>query len=356
MLPIWITQYGTNGPVLQAAHFAPALRPVKQDVVGDVGQVLWVLMGTIGIVLLIACANVANLLLVRAEGRRQELAVRAALGAGWGRIAHQLLVESVTLGMLGGAFGLALAHGGLRLLAAMAPANLPRLADVSIDPMVLAFTVAVSLLSGALSGLIPVAKFALPRMSALDGVLRGGSRTLSQSRERYRSQNALVVAQVALAVVLLVASGLMIRTFDALRKVQPGFARPEKVQTLRLSIPEAQVAEPEQVVRMQQEMVERIAAIPGVRSVAFATALPMELEFENNMVLTAEDKTYQQGIPPLRRSKSVAPGLFGTLGTPLLAGRDFTWTDISNNRQVAVVSANMAREMWDGAETVWTTR
>jgi predicted permease len=346
MLPIWITQYGTNGPVLQAARFAPSLRPVKQDVVGDVGQVLWVLMGTIAIVMLIACANAANLLLVRTEGRRQELAVRAALGAGWGRIAHQLLVESVTLGVLGGACGLTFAHGGLRLLAAMAPANVPRLADVSIDPMVLAFTLAVSLLSGVLSGLIPVAKYARPRSSALHGVLRGGSRTLSQSRERYRSQNVLVVAQVALAVVLLVASGLMIRTFDALRTVQPGFARPEMVQTVRLSIPEAQVAEPEQVVRMQQDIMERIAAIPGVASVAFATALPMEMEFENNLVLTAEDKTYQQGIPPLRRSKSVAPGLFRTLGTPLLAGRDFTWADIYDNRQVAVVSENMAREMW----------
>ena len=158
MLPIWITQSGTSAPVLQAAHFAPSLRPVKQDVVGDVGPLLWVLMGTIGIVLVIACANVANLLLVRAEGRQQELTIRAALGAGWGRIAHHLLVESVTLGVLGGAFGLALAYGGLRLLAAMAPANLPRLADISIDPVVLAFTLVVSLLSGLLFGLIPVLK------------------------------------------------------------------------------------------------------------------------------------------------------------------------------------------------------
>lgn len=347
MLPIWITQYGTNRPVLQAARFEPSLRPVKEDVVGDVGSVLWVLMGTIGIVLLIACANVANLLLVRAEGRQQELTIRAALGAGWGRIAHQLLVESVTLGVLGGALGLALAYGGLRLLAAIAPANLPRLAEISIDPVVLAFTLAVSLLSGLLFGLIPVLKYARPTMSmALRGALHGGGRTLSLGQERHRSQNGLVVAQVGLAVVLLVAAGLMIRTFDALRKVPPGFAQPETVQMVRLSIPEAQVAEPERVVRMQHDLAERIVAIPGVRSVAFATALPIETEFENNMVVTAEDKTYEQGIPPLRRSKSVSPGLFRTLGTPLLAGRDFTWTDIYDNRQVAIVSENMAREMW----------
>jgi putative ABC transport system permease protein len=347
MVPIWITQYGTNGPVLQAARFEPSLRPVKEDVVGDAGSVLWVLMGTIAIVLVIACANVASLLLVRAEGRRQELAIRAALGAGWGRIAHHLLIESLTLGVLGGALGLALAYGGLRLLAAMAPANLPRLAEISIDPVVLAFTLAVSLVSGLLFGLIPVLKYAGPTMSrALRGALHGGSRTLSQGEERHRSQNALVVAQVGLAVVLLVAAGLMIRTFEALRKVQPGFAQPETVQMVRLSIPDAQVAEPERVVRMQQDIAERIAAIPGVTSAAFGTALPMEVEFENNMVVTAEDKTYQQGIPPLRRSKSVSPGFFRTLGTPLLAGRDFTWTDIYDNRQVAVISENLAREMW----------
>jgi predicted permease len=347
MLPIWITQYGTNGPVLQAARFEPSLRPVKEDVVGDVGSVLWVLMGTIGIVLLIACANVASLLLVRAEGRQQELAIRAALGAGWGPIAHQLLIESLTLGVLGGAFGLAIAYGGLRLLAGMAPANLPRLAEISIDPVVLAFTLAVSLLSGLLFGLIPVLKYVGPTMSkALGGALHGGSRTLSHCQERHRSQNALVVAQVGLAVVLLVAAGLMIRTFDALRKVRPGFAQPDTVQMVRLSIPDAQVAEPERVVRMQQDIAERIAAIPGVTSVAFATAMPIEMEFENNMVVTAENKAYDQGIPPLRRSKFVSPGLFRTLGTPLLAGRDFTWTDIFDRRQVAVVSENMAREMW----------
>jgi putative ABC transport system permease protein len=349
MLPIWIDQYGTGGPVLRAAHFAPALRPLKQDVVGDIGPVLWILMGTIGTVLMIACANVANLLLVRAEGRQQELIVRAALGAGWSHIARQLLVESATLGMLGGTLGLALAYVGVRTLAAASPANLPRLAEVSIDGAVLAFTLALSLLSGLLFGLVPVVRYAAPRSSRpLSGMLHGGSGTMSQSRERHRLQNMLVVTQVALAVVLLVASGLMIRTFAALRNVQPGFVRPEKVQMLRLSIPEAQVPEPERVVRMQHDIVERIASIPGVTSVTFSTAMPMEMEFENNMVVTAEDKTYGEGIPPLRRSKSVAPDLFATLGTPIITGRDFSWTDIHDNRAVVVVSESLARELWGG--------
>lgn len=160
MLPIWNATDPVNGGLLTAIRLSPALRPLKQDVVGDVRQVLWVLMGTIGLVLLIACANVANLLLVRAAGRQQGLAIRAALGAGWGRIARELLVECMTLGVLGGALGLGFAYVGLRLLMAMGPANLPRLNEISIDPMVLIFAAGVSLLSGLLFGLLPVLKYA----------------------------------------------------------------------------------------------------------------------------------------------------------------------------------------------------
>src|SRR5262249_44829960 len=152
--------------------------------------------------------------------------------------------------------------------------------------------------------------------------------TLSLSRERRDSRNALVVAQVALAVVLLVAAGLMIRSFHALRNIQPGFTAPERIQTVRISIPESELVEPERTAQMQQDIMERIGAIHCVTSVSSSTALPKETEFENNIGLTAEDKTYGPGIPPLRRSKSVAPDYFKTLGTPLLAGRDFTWSDI----------------------------
>jgi len=304
-------------------------------------------MGTIGIVLVIACANVANLLLVRAEGRRQEFTVRAALGAGWSHIARHLLVESLALALIGGVLGVGLAYAGLRFLISIGPATLPRLAEISIDPLVLGFALAASLLSALLFGLMPIVKHAGPRgAQALRGAARGDSRTLSQGRRQHRSQNTLVFVQVALAVVLLVAAGLMIRSFLALRSVEPGFVTPDRVQTLRISIPEGRVAEPERVARMQRDILAEIGKISGVTSAAFATALPMEMEYENNMVVTAENKTYDQGIPPLRRSKSISPGLFSTLGTPLLAGRDFTWTDIYDNRQVAVVSQNMAREMW----------
>src|SRR5579871_1930858 len=242
MLGIWLQAWpapaGFDPAIFQNAHFGPKIQPLQQEIVGDVGTALWVVMGTIGIVLLIACANVANLLLVRAEGRQQELAIRAALGAGWGRIARELLLESMTLGLAGGALGLALAYAALRVLISRGPETLPRLGEIGIDPLVLAFTLAISLASGLLFGLIPVAKYAGPHLA---GGLRGGGRTMSQGRERHRARNMLVVVQVGLALVLLIGSGLMIRTFEALRNVQPGFTHPEQVQLLHVAIPETEV-------------------------------------------------------------------------------------------------------------------
>ncbi|MBI4473239.1 MAG: ABC transporter permease [Acidobacteria bacterium] len=344
MIPVWVTAYGdANRKMIEAARLAPALRPLKQDVVGDVSNVLWVLMGAVGIVLLTASANVANLLLVRVAGRQQELAIRAALGAGWGRIARQLLVESVMLGVLGGALGLGFSYSGLQLLVTYGPANLPRLTEISMDPVVLALALAVSVLSGLLFALVPVVKYAGPGVAT---ALCGSGRTVSQSRERHRSQNTLVVVQVALALVLLVGSGLMIRSFQALRNVHPGFTRPEQVQMVRVSIPPSQVEEPERVIRMQNDILDRIAGIRGVTSAAFATGLPMEVEFLNFHTVSAEDKTPDGEVPPIRRAKFVSPGLFKTQGTPLIAGRDFTWTDIYENREVAIVSENVARETW----------
>ena len=347
MLPIWIRERGTNANVLNAARFGSAVRPVKQDVIGDVGAVLWLLMGTIGVVLVIACANVANLLLVRAEGRRQEFTLRAALGAGWSHIARHLLVESLALALIGGALGVGLAYMGLRLLVAIAPVTLPRVAEISIDPLVLMFALGASLLSALLFGLLPIVRHAGARgAQALHGAVRGDGRTLSQGRGQHRSQNTLVFVQVALAVVLLVAAGLMIRSLLALRSVEPGFVDPDRIQTLRISIPEGRATEPERVARMQQDILGEIGKISGVTSAAFASALPMEMEYENNTVVTAADKTYPEGIPPLRRTKFVAPGFFKTMGIPLLGGRDFSWTDVDARRRVAIVSNNLARELW----------
>ncbi len=347
MIPISLDAFpspqGYNRSMFVEAKLAPLVEPLKQQLVGDVRGVLWVLMGTIGIVLLIACANVANLLLVRADGRRQELAIRAALGAGWGQIARELLMESMILGVLGGVAGLALAYGALQLLVAIAPANLPRIESISIDATVLAFTVGVSLLAGLLFGIIPVVKYAGPQLAP---ALRAGGRTLSQSKERHHARNILVVVQVALALVLLIGSGLMIRTFQTLRHVQPGFTDPEQVQTLRISIPESQIKDEVQVMRSEQAIMDKIAAIPGVKSVALTSIIPMTNSGWHDG-LFAEDHVYSDSkIPPLRSFKFISPGLLKTMGNSLVAGRDFTWTDVYEKRPVALVSENLAREMW----------
>ena len=329
--------------LFQTARFGAKIRPLTQDVVGDIGNLLWVLMGSIGVVLLIACANVANLLLVRAEGRHQELAVRAALGAGRWHIASDFLLESVVIGILGSALGLLLAWGALRMLIAIDPQGLPRLQDIGIDLAVLAFTVVVSLFCSLLFGSIPALRYASARMGT---GLREGGRTLSQGRERHRTRNALVVVQVGLAFVLLICSGLMIRTFRALTHVDPGFDSRAGIQTFQLSISEVEVPKAENVMRREEAIAQRLAAIPGVTAVALATSVPMDGGRWADPVF-AQDRNYADGsVPPLRRFKFVSPGFFKTLGIPLIAGRDFTWVETYQRLPVAMVSENFAREYW----------
>jgi predicted permease len=350
MLPIVNSSFqappGFSHKLFEDAHIGPNLRPLKQDVVGDVGNVLWVLMGSIGMVLLIACANVANLVLVRVEGRRQELAVRAALGATWGRIAGELLLESLILGLLGSVVGLGLAYGALRVLVAMAPAGIPRINQIGIDGPALLFTLLIALLASLLFGSIPIFKYAGARLNT---GLREGGRALSQSRDQHRARNLLVVVQVALALVLLICSGLMIRTFRALNHVQPGFFGPAQVQTFRVSIPEAEVpdTQAERVVRMDQEIMDKIAAVPGVSTVGVSTGIPMDGNSSYDPIF-AQDRSYTDGqLPPLRRFKFVTPGFFRTLGIPILTGRDITWEDMYKSIPVALVSENLAREYWN---------
>ena len=340
-----------NRAQLEDLQLGPAVRPLKDDVVGNVGSVLWVLLGSISILLVIACANVANLLLVRAEGRGQELAVRTALGAGWGRIARALLVESLTLSLLGGLMGLGLAYGGLRILVANGPANLPRLNDLAIDFTVFAFALVTSLISGVLFGLIPIAKtLGWMRVRGLREFVHGVSRWASAGRSQHRSQNALVVVQVALALVLLICSGLMIRTFQNVRNVQPGFTDPATIQSVRISLSAEDVPEPERVTRVQQDILDRLSTIPGVTSAAFVDSLPMEPN-RLNAIVAAEGKEYgANGIPPTRTIRLISPGALQTLGTPLLVGRDFTWEEIHSQRNVAMVSESFARGEWSTVE------
>jgi predicted permease len=353
LLPIAINSFpapdGFPAGIFASAKIRANLHTLKHDVVGDIGNVLWVLMGSILVVLLVACANVANLLLVRVEGRRQELAVRSALGAGRANITAGLLIESLVLGVAGGIIGLALAFGALRLLVSMAPTGLPRLHEIGISLPVLLFTLAATLFVSVVIGMLPVLKYS--GISMYTG-LREGGRSGTQTRERQRARKILVVIQVALALVLLICSGLMIRTFRALANVSAGFADPGTLDHFRIYIPESSIpeADRERVLRTEQAIADKLSAIPNVSSVAFATEIPMDGHDSNDPIF-AQDRTYREGeLPPIRRFIFVSPGYFSTMNTQLAAGRDLTWAETYQKRPVALVSENLAREYWGSPE------
>ena len=334
---------GFNVKLFESAHIEAYLRPLKRDLVGDIGKTLWTLMGTIGLVLLIACANVANLLLVRAGAREHELAIRTALGAGRGEIARELMAESLLLGLLGGAVGIGLAYGGIRLLVALAPSQVPRLDQISIDGLVLLFALLISLGAGALFGALPALQLSGAK---LVGTIRAGGRSLTQSRERHRVRSVLVLAQIAMALVLLTGSGLMIRTFQALHEVDPGFRDPNHVQTFRVAIPEAVIKNPVEAVRAFQTMSDQIEAIPGVTSVSLTSIPPMDNSGWHDL-LYAEDRQYAETqIPPIRTFRFITPGLPAAMGNQMVAGHDFRWEDAYERRPVVIVSENLARELW----------
>lgn len=336
---------GLTLSMLREARFGADVHPLKDDVVGDLGRMLWVLLGTVSIVLLIACANVANLFLVRAEGRAREVAVRTAMGASRGDVARQFLAESVVLGLLGGAGGLILAHGGIRLLLATAPDTLPRVREITVDPAVWVFTLGVSVLAGLLFGVFPVVRHRRLEMAT---ALKEGGRGGSTGKERHRARNGLVVAQIALALVLLVGSGLMIRSFQALRHVDPGFQRPDEVLTFRVSLPSATVPDPAEVVRSYRAVLDGLGALPGVTSVGASNSVTMD-GFDSNDAVWVEDFPTPEGqLPPIRRFKWITPGYFETMENPLLAGRAFDWSDVHALNRVVVVTENFAREYWDG--------
>lgn len=325
------------------ARIAVQLQPLKREVVGDIGGTLWLLMGGIGLVLLIACANVANLMLARGEERRHELAIRAALGAGRGRLMADLALESLTLGALGGALGLALAWAGLRALVAAAPAGLPRLGQIGLNGAVLLFSLAAVAFVAILVAVAPAMKFT----AAGVGDLKQSGRGLSDGRDRQRARRSLVGVQVALAFVLLVCSGLMIRSFIALANVSPGFSSAASLETARVQFPAMQGDNPRPLLLAEVALKDKLAALPGVSSVALATKVPMEYGWDWHDLVFAADRRYPNGqLPPMRRFIQVSPEYFQTLGIPLVAGRDFTWTDIFNTTPVALISAKFAREYW----------
>jgi predicted permease len=320
--------------------FANSLR---DDRVGDVRRVLWVLLAAVGFVLLIACANVANLLLVRTEGRQRELAVRLAMGASRGRLARGLMAESVFLAALGGLLGVGLAAVGIRGLARLDPGTLPRLAEIRVDAPVLAFALLVSLVAGLAFGVLPSLRL---RGRVLGAALAEGGRGAVAGRESRHVRDVLVVAQVVLAVVLLFGSALMIRTFQALIGVDPGFDR-ASVLTLRLTLHgEERYGEAEARARFWTRLIDEARVLPGAARAATVLNLPLT-DGDTNPGLIIEDFPPQPGDPPLvARQNLVSDGYFETLGIPILRGRGLDRRDVDQRRPSAVVSAAFARRVW----------
>jgi predicted permease len=352
MIPLINAEFGRPGPAFDRMQFGPNLRPLKEMVVGNLGETLWLLMGTIGLLLLIACANVANLVLVRTQSRRPELSVRTALGARWSDVARVVLAENTILGLAGGVVGVALAYFSLPYLLALGGDDLPYIMAVRIDLAVLLAAVAISALATFVFAFLPVLRFARPR-TRLAGSLHG-ARGVGEGHEGNRARQMLLVAQVALALVLLVGCGLMIRTFVTLRQVDPGFQDPSSVQTFQLTLPTSSADSgpgPGPIIRMQHAIADRLATVPGVQSAAFTSAndgLPLDGDSRSSRVFV-EGKIVGDTLPRPKEVQFASPRFFETMMTPLVAGREFEWSDVYQRRSVALVSENFARAEWGSA-------
>jgi predicted permease len=318
------------------------VRTLKDEIVGDSRQPLLILLGTVAFVLLIACSNVANLLLVRAESRTRERAVRIALGSGRGRLMQYVLAESMLLSLVGGAAGILLAWIGTRALVSAGPASIPRLDEIGLNANVLLFTTAVSVVAGLLFGLLPALRAGSTRTLA---ALRDGGRGSTIGRDRHRARSVLVVGQVALALILLVGSGLMVRSFQQLRSVDPGFD-PQGVMTFRLSPPPSKYPGGDATAQFYDQLIERLEAIPGATSAGGITNLPLT---GGGAILTTQidDFPTPEGeFPPTFLIRRATPGYFETMGMPVVEGRAFTADDHNARLGSLIISESIKRQYW----------
>jgi predicted permease len=331
----------------QSRRFSFSIRPLLEQAVGDVRLALYVLLGAVGCVLLIACVNVANLLLARAAAREKEMAVRTAIGAGRWRVARQLLTESVLLSMAGGALGLLFAVWGLGMLRWLNPGNIPRLAAVGVDNRVLAFTAAVAVLTGVLFGLAPALRGS--RMN-LSETLKEGGRSLAGGGQRLL-RNLLVVTEIALSLVLLVCAGLLIRSFVRVQHVDPGFT-PQNVLSMRIALIGPAYSEEARRVSFYQQLWERIRRLPGVEAAGGVSTLPLTggIGWGSITIEGYDASSGQSMIQADGRNASV--GYFETMKIPLIRGRFFAEQDTKESAQVVIVDENMARTYWPNADPI----
>jgi predicted permease len=321
-------------------------RTLKEAIIGNVAGTLWILLAAVGLVLVVACANVANLFLVRSEARQREIAVRRALGASRAGIAHYFLAESVLLSIAGGAVGLVIASGAVRLLVRLGPATLPRLEEVQLDGVALAFTFVLSLLAGVAFGAIP-----LWRGTQLAASLHESGRSNTASRGRHRARHLLMGAQIALALVLLVSSGLMVRSFQRLRAVDPGFNAASAL-TFSIGLPERDYRSPAAAVAAHHAILDGLAALPGVTAVSTSTCLPLSGGCSGNTV-RVEGRVLPSGTaPPLALFRAVAGGYFEAMGTRVVRGRGITRGDVERKEQVVVVNQALADRFFPNEDPI----
>ena len=324
------------------------IRSLNEAAVGSVRPALLVLLAAVGFVLLIACANVANLLLARAEARTREIAIRTSLGASRGRVVRQLLTESVLLAMAGGIFGLLLAIWAIDVLVSFDPGNIPRVEEIRVDGRVLAFSFLISILTGILFGLAPALKASRPDLNAS---LKDGAGTISGLR-RHRLRSGLVVSEVALTLVLLVGAGLMLKSFRQLRQVDPGFET-ESILTMQVPPPEWDEPEPARWTAYYRQVVERLGALPGATAVAASSAVPLAGGASESGVV-AQDRPMPTTIEEatVTQWQMVSPDFFGAMGIPLLRGRGFSDADDAGSIPVAIIDETLARRFWPGESPV----
>lgn len=318
------------------------LRTLKEELVGDSRRPLWIILGTVGFVLLIACSNVANLFLVRAEGRLRTTAVRIALGAGRARLVRYVLTESLLLALAGGVGGLFLASMGIRILVAIGPTSIPRLEGIGLNGTVFLFTAAVSIFTGILFGVLPALRVGSGEITA---VLRDGGRGSTVGRERHRARSLLVITQVALALVLLVGSGLMVRSFQELRSVDPGFDAGGLI-TFGLSLPVTRYRDPQAAPQFFDDLLDRLSGLPGVESVGGISNLPLT---GGGAILATQVEAFPTGpddFPPTFSMRWVTPGYFETMGIPVIEGRTIERRDHQNPLPSLVISASVKSQFW----------
>jgi predicted permease len=328
--------------------YGAALVPVHDQIVQNVKQALWILFAAVGVVLLIACVNVANLMLARAASREREIAIRMALGAGRWRIMRQMLTESVLLSVIGGAAGVLLALWGTDLLLSLNPQGIPRAHEVGMDAKVLGFALLVSTLSGVIFGLAPALQASKPD---LNETLKESGKSSSASARGRHIRNALVVVQVALALVLLVCAGLLIKSFSVLQTVSVGFNR-ENLLTFQLSLPPAQYQKGEDVFAMQREASRRLGQLPGVNSAAAISQAPLAGGGPQFIFAVEGRPIPSPSEAPLSSFWLVTPDYFETMGIPLIKGRHLSETDDLSSKQVIIVNQIMAERMWPGEDPI----